>query len=284
MTRREKLIEFVIIQHGTQVRKYTGEPYVVHLLAVARTAEEVTGVMFGFEIGLCHDLIEDVKDFTYEKLHSFLLSIDYNLTESFFICDGVEELTDVFTAEAYPDMNRKSRKEAEAKRQGTISPNSQSIKYCDLINNTESIVEHDLGFAQVYLEEKGSILKYMIGGNKEKFDECVELLNLSKVKVEEGLLQLSLLKLNKKEEEPTNILEVVGQFLSLKKEYKVIEEFTRVCFKDRFLTIHSKEGPFYSSFQVLSKIQIKVYYYYYRESLKYMDYFIISLEETKEKV
>ena len=54
-----KAVQFAIKAHEGQTRKYTGEPYVVHPMAVARTLE-VNG-MDGDTIAaaLLHDVVED---------------------------------------------------------------------------------------------------------------------------------------------------------------------------------------------------------------------------------
>ncbi len=156
--KRDKLIEFVKQQHGSQVRKYTGEPYFNHLIAVA-TAAEKTGVNYGWEIGLCHDLFEDTLCH-WESLFSFLLfKCDYTQQSSEYICDHVKDLTDVFTAIEFPYLNRSIRKQCEAIRLHTIDRTSQIIKCCDLIDNTKTIVQHDTGFAAKYIHEKREIIK-----------------------------------------------------------------------------------------------------------------------------
>lgn len=154
---RDKLIEFVKKHHGQQVRKYTGEPYFNHLLAVANAAER-TGVNYGWEIGLCHDLLEDTKCGE-DDLYYALMGANYTFDSNHQIRNGVRDLTDVFTAEAFPYLNRAIRKQCEALRLHTISRTSQIIKCCDLIDNTRSIVEHDEVFARKYLSEKREILK-----------------------------------------------------------------------------------------------------------------------------
>jgi (p)ppGpp synthase/HD superfamily hydrolase len=153
---RDKLIEFVKQQHCDQVRKYTGEPYFNHLLAVA-TAAEKTGVNYGWEIGLCHDLLEDTEC-AIGDLQSALINFGYSYgcTQ---IVKGVIDLTDVFTTEAFPYLNRTIRKQCEALRLHTISRTGQIIKCCDLIDNTKSIVQHDPVFAVKYIGEKRDILK-----------------------------------------------------------------------------------------------------------------------------
>ncbi len=167
--RQQKLLEFVRDKHGTQVRKYTGEPYVNHVISVARIASEhIEGAI---EIALCHDLFEDT-DCTFTTLYKQMLSIGYGRDESYDICRCVTELSDEFTHETYPYYNRGKRKQLEAERLGRIQPLSQSVKYADLIDNTSSIVAHDKGFARVYLKEKLRILDQMRGGNINLLVKC----------------------------------------------------------------------------------------------------------------
>lgn len=153
---RDKLIQFVKEWHGDQKRKYTGAPYFNHLLAVANAAEK-TGVNYGWEIGLFHDILEDTKCTTKDLY--FHLGKYYPASDARLICDHVEDLTDVFSTEAFPYLNRSIRKQCEALRLHTIDRTSQIIKCCDLIDNTQSIVEHDPGFAVKYIAEKREILK-----------------------------------------------------------------------------------------------------------------------------
>jgi (p)ppGpp synthase/HD superfamily hydrolase len=166
---QHKLLEFVTEKHGKQVRKYTGEPYVSHLISVAKIASEhVEGAI---EIALCHDIFEDTNC-TYDELSNFLITIGYSKLEAEGVCYGTIELTDQYTHENYPNKNRNQRNSMEAQRLGHTSYIVQSIKYADLIDNTSSIVEHDKGFAKVYLKEKIRILDYMRGGNIELLVKC----------------------------------------------------------------------------------------------------------------
>ena len=68
-------------------------------------------------------------------------------------------LTDYYTKEVYPDLNRKKRKELEVLRMQNISPLAQNIKCCDIIDNSESILKHDAEFSKVYIPEKIAMLK-----------------------------------------------------------------------------------------------------------------------------
>lgn len=170
--RQTNLLNFVTIQHGEQKRKYTGEPYIVHLMAVAECADQ-NGLVYGYEIGLCHDLFEDTAC-TDDQLRTALVSYGYRNDECDFIIQGTWDLTDKFVAVDYPNFNRKQRKEMEVERLATISPNSQSIKYCDLIDNTKSIVQYDQKFAKVYLNEKENMLKVMNKGKNQLYNEALK--------------------------------------------------------------------------------------------------------------
>lgn len=162
--RQTNLLSFVTVQHGEQKRKYTGEPYTVHLVAVAECAE-ANNLQFGYEIGLCHDLFEDTTC-TDQQLRTALQAYGYTTTEIGFIIEGTWNLTDKFISADYPNLNRKRRKAMELARLAIICPNSQSIKYCDLIDNTKSIVRHDRNFARIYLAEKAHLLSVMNKGDQ----------------------------------------------------------------------------------------------------------------------
>lgn len=83
----QSLTKFVATAHESQVRKYTGEPYISHLLNVANLADHHS-IVFGYEIGLCHDIFEDtdVKDF---QLRRKLIELGYTRDETKFIVDSV---------------------------------------------------------------------------------------------------------------------------------------------------------------------------------------------------
>ena len=142
------------------------------MVAVAECAEK-NGLEFGYEIGLCHDLFEDTAC-TDEQLRTALQEYNYTPSEIEFILEGTWDLTDKFTSADYPIFNRKQRKAMEVERLSAVSANSQAIKYCDLIDNTKSIVQHDKGFARVYLKEKANLLKVMNEGNKFLYEQAVK--------------------------------------------------------------------------------------------------------------
>jgi (p)ppGpp synthase/HD superfamily hydrolase len=147
---------FATFAHSSrnQVRKYTGSPYIIHPQAVAGYyGRHAQGQADGNVIAACllHDVVEDTQ-FCVEDI--MVLFGDT-------IGQLVKELTDVFTPENFPGLNRQTRKKLEAERYGhSISEDAQLIKLCDLIDNTSDIVQNaEKGFAMMYLEEKKYILE-----------------------------------------------------------------------------------------------------------------------------
>lgn len=178
--RQNKLLQLVKVLHGVQVRKYTEEPYWTHPLAVAVIVNDYH-IGLAAEVALCHDLFEDT-DCVADTLTDHLYRIGYSVNEIGVIIRGVVDLTDVFTTEAFPYLNRRIRKECESKRLGSISYLAQTVKYADLIHNTESIVENDPNFSKVYLMEKAQMLIEMNDGNEPLRKRCVEQLKTLKTK------------------------------------------------------------------------------------------------------
>ncbi|MEO6631026.1 MAG: hypothetical protein ABIN13_04865, partial [Mucilaginibacter sp.] len=93
------LTEWVAKKHNGQTKKYTGDPYFMHLEAVAAMAKQAT--LMGYEIGLCHDILEDTG-VTRNELFEALLEFGYDDMEANYITVRVVELTDVFKSSTYP--------------------------------------------------------------------------------------------------------------------------------------------------------------------------------------
>jgi len=178
--KQQQLFEFVKFKHGEQKRKYTGEPYYNHLLNVAEIVSKQEAECI--EIALCHDLFEDTNC-TFNDLYKKLIELGYNSKHAYNICTCVNELTDKFTKEDFPYLNRTKRKYNECNRLATISYKSKSVKYADLIDNTSSIAEYDKDFAKIYLKEKHDILEVMNNGNSELFDLCKRVLSETQLRL-----------------------------------------------------------------------------------------------------
>lgn len=177
-----KVLLFVIYWHGGQRRKYTGLPYFFHLIGVAYKVYKAGKGEKYIVVALCHDLFEDTDCSAYDTF-IFFQKVGYTVKKSAKFVDGIHHLTDEFTTENYPDLNRKKRKELEAYRLSKIPKWCQTIKYADLMNNTDSIVKHDKDFARVYLKEKEEILKIMTEGDLKLLVEAIITLEIAKNKL-----------------------------------------------------------------------------------------------------
>jgi (p)ppGpp synthase/HD superfamily hydrolase len=144
-------VEFANEAHGDQVRKYTGEPYFNHVFSVAERVSKYTTDPIIYMAALLHDTVEDT-DVTLKDIGDLFGPR---------VAEIVYDLTDHFTAENYPHLNREKRKALETARMATVDDDVKLIKLCDLADNTSTIVEHDPGFAKVYLKEKAALLEAM---------------------------------------------------------------------------------------------------------------------------
>lgn len=144
-----------------QVRKYTGEPYWVHTEDVADShlhyfPDDENGAI----ICLGHDYKEDVvTKLTEEKRFEELAAFNLRLAALGPEVDaGINDLTDEYVKEKYPELNRAKRKIKEIERMERLPIPSKNRKLLDMISNTVSIVAHDKDFARVYLREKEAAL------------------------------------------------------------------------------------------------------------------------------
>lgn len=147
-----KALKTATAAHDKQVRKYTGEPYISHPIAVAELVSTVTDDVSALAAALLHDVIEDTK-VTYEDLVTEFGTEIANL---------VLELTEITTLE---DGNRKIRKTIEKDRLAGSSAKAQTIKLADLINNSESIIKYDPNFSVVYLDEMRELVSVLTRGD-----------------------------------------------------------------------------------------------------------------------
>jgi (p)ppGpp synthase/HD superfamily hydrolase len=143
---------FAAKAHAGQVRKYTKDPYHVHVARVAALLAEHELPEPVVAAGFLHDTVEDCG-VTFEQLR------DEFGDE---VACLVMEVTDISRPQ---DGNRAKRKEIDRQHVASASPNGQSIKLADLIDNTSTIVRYDPNFAKVYLPEKARILKVLTAGH-----------------------------------------------------------------------------------------------------------------------
>lgn len=153
---------FAAWAHQGQQRKYTGEPYTVHLDEVADIVATVAHTEAMLAAARLHDTLEDTP-------------VARDVIEREFgaeVTRLVVELTDVATL---ADGNRRERKAIENARLAGISDQGQTIKLADLISNTRSIMAHDRDFAAVYLKEKAALLEVLTRGDRQLWSQARDL-------------------------------------------------------------------------------------------------------------
>lgn len=137
-----------------QKRKYSGEPYFTHPEQVCKILESMGEVdQEILAAALLHDVLEDVFPL---KPNCGPLQIKALFGDR--VLDMVYDLTDVFTHENFPSINRAERKNLEAERISKINDDSLKIKLADMIHNTGDIAKNDPEFASVYFREKRKII------------------------------------------------------------------------------------------------------------------------------
>ena len=173
--RSQPLIDFAYtfasLAHEKQCRKYTGEPYIVHPVEVARIVASITDDCEMIAAAFLHDTVEDT-DVSLDEIRQ----VGFGST----IARLVDELTDKSRPE---DGNRAARKAIDRRNLANASARAQTVKVADLISNTRSIVGHDPKFAKVYLAEKAALLDVLTKAD-------AGLLEQARLQVQESLMIL----------------------------------------------------------------------------------------------
>lgn len=171
----DQIIQYADKAHGDQMRKYAPDRYIVHPVRVMETCRRVTDDATILAAAVLHDVLEDT-DVTKEEMRKFLESV-LPADQALRTLEMVVDLTDVYVKKDYPRLNRRARKAKELERLTKTSPDSQTIKYADIIDNTKEIVVHDPDFANVFLRECKANLEKMDRGNPELYNEALRLVN-----------------------------------------------------------------------------------------------------------
>lgn len=158
--------------HGDQMRKYVPKRYIVHPIEVMEICREYTQELPVLAAALLHDVLEDTP-VTEQEIALFLqpLMSEAEVAETLKL---VVDLTDVYIKEAYPNLNRRQRKERENQRLADAHPKAQTIKYADIISNGIDITKHDRHFARVYLREMGLLLSVMTAGDAQLYQRALD--------------------------------------------------------------------------------------------------------------
>ena len=154
-------------------RKYTQQPYAVHLKAVAQLVSEVTDTPEVIAAAWLHDTVEDTTA-TFQ---------DLELEFSLEVAQLVSEVTDVSKVS---DGNRAVRKAIDRAHLAQASPRGQTIKLADLIDNCRDICKHDEKFARTFCTEMAAILEVLHDGDprllkraRKTLQTCLDQLGIS---------------------------------------------------------------------------------------------------------
>ena len=139
---------FAIKAHDGQKRKYTGEDYIVHPMAVARLVSQHGGSEIQQAGALLHDVVEDT---------AYTLA-DINALFGDEVATMVQWLTDTSKPE---DGNRAVRKAIDRKRLAEAPAEAQFVKLADMIDNSLSIFVFDKSFAPKFAEEMALLVNDM---------------------------------------------------------------------------------------------------------------------------
>lgn len=137
-------------------RKYSHQPYQVHLKAVAELVSRVRADPEMIAAAWLHDVVEDTP-------------ATFNDLEREFgqaVAGLVAELTDVSKPS---DGNRAARKAMDRDHAARASARAMTIKLADLIDNCRDICKHDPRFAHVYVREKSLLLQVLTGGDAKLY-------------------------------------------------------------------------------------------------------------------
>lgn len=160
--RLQRTIAFADGAHSAvgQMRKYTGDPYIIHPVEVCTIlmmqADPVNVTEDMLHAAILHDVLEDTSMTAATLRQRFGI----NVTRL------VRELTGPAKLE---DGNRAARVAINRAHTALASPEGQSIKLADLISNTKSIVQHDPAFARIYLPEKIALLEVLREGDSRLY-------------------------------------------------------------------------------------------------------------------
>jgi hypothetical protein len=154
----ERARDYAISAHAriNQLRKYTFQPYDVHLKAVAELVAMVTDDQEMIAAAWLHDTVEDTPA-TFE---------DIEREFGHGVCRLVMDLTDISRPN---DGNRLLRKEIDRDHTALASSRAKTIKLADLIDNCLDICRHDPKFGALFLQEMVDLLTVLHEGNQRLY-------------------------------------------------------------------------------------------------------------------
>src|SRR5512139_3705421 len=155
--------EFATSAHAriNQLRKYSLQPYDVHLRAVAALVASVTDDQAMIAAAWLHDVVEDTPA-TFEDIEREFGAEVMAL---------VKDLTDVSRP---GDGNRAARKAIDREHLARGSAPAKTIKLADIIDNCADICRHDPKFGRVFLAEARALLDVLHEGDPRLYARAAE--------------------------------------------------------------------------------------------------------------
>jgi (p)ppGpp synthase/HD superfamily hydrolase len=157
-----RALTFAWEAHKNQRRKYSHGPYIDHPIAVADLVRTVPHDEAMIAAAYLHDVVEDCG--------VPLIALEQEFGRD--VAELVEQLSDISQP---ADGNRLARKAKDREHTRLASPRAKTIKLADLIDNTDSIVYYDPGFAKVYMYEKRLLLAHLTEGDPILFAQATKL-------------------------------------------------------------------------------------------------------------
>jgi (p)ppGpp synthase/HD superfamily hydrolase len=149
-------------------RKYSSQPYEVHLKSVAQLVAAVTDDPETIAAAWLHDTVEDTEVTLDEIRQRFGPGV----------ADLVADLTDVSRP---GDGNRAARKAIDRAHTARASSRAKTVKLADLLDNCRDIRRADPRFARVFAAEAQALLEVLREGDarlhrklEQELDECLE--------------------------------------------------------------------------------------------------------------
>lgn len=162
----QKALQYATDAHGEigQKRKYTGEDYIVHPIAVAKIVLRYVDDENAVAAALLHDVVEDTNR-TQDDI-----TRDFGETISSY----VEMLTDISKPS---DGNRKTRKAIDCAHTAKAIPVIKTVKLADVLHNAPSIIQHNRGFAYKWMGEKVDLIEVLGEGEPELYRKVQKLID-----------------------------------------------------------------------------------------------------------
>lgn len=142
--------------HAGELRKYSGEPYIVHPIAVAELVRSVPHCWEAVAAALLHDVLEVIESIRIQRE----LVIRRELGE--WVLQLVREVTNPSVPE---DGSRIVRKAIDRAHLAKASPTAQTLRLADAIDNLKTLGSRAPVFAKKYAGEKQLVLALTRAGD-----------------------------------------------------------------------------------------------------------------------